>query len=179
MNGCSQELRSPMRRGTVLIVVIVSLVVVLATLMALVRLAGSHRGAIESQSLRLQARWLARSGAERAVARLAADAKYSGETWNVTAGDLGAADAARVEIRIEAVAGHPQRRAVRVQADFPAEGLQRVRSTWQHDMDLPAPAAKPIEKPAASPAEKTGAKPETKTIPAPSAKPAEKTSGKL
>jgi len=170
------------QRGMVLVVVLVSFVVVLATLTALVRLAMSHRQAVESEGRRLESRWLARSGAARAVARLAADAQYAGETWNIPAAELGVSDAARVEIRVEAVAGRPQRRSVRVQADFPAESVERARSTWQRDVELPPaaskPAEKPVEKPATKPIEKPVEKPAAKPAAKPVEKPVEKTSSK-
>ena len=47
----------------------------------LLRLVGSQRVLIRSEERTLQAEWLAESGVERAVARLAGDTSYRGETW--------------------------------------------------------------------------------------------------
>ena len=54
---------------------------------------------------RLQAEWLAESALQRAAARLSAKSDYSGEVWNISATELGGADAGRVEIKIADVTG--------------------------------------------------------------------------
>jgi hypothetical protein len=87
---------------------------------------------IELNARQIQAGWLAESGVQRAEARLAADAHYRGETWKISAADFGnesAVDDGLVTIRVEPVAGKPDRRAVHVEADFPFDPVQRARET--------------------------------------------------
>jgi hypothetical protein len=82
---------------------------------------------IELNARQIQAGWLAESGIQRAAARLAADANYRGETWNVSAEDLGGRDAGAVAIRVEQPPGKPDRRTVHVEADYPSDPQQRAR----------------------------------------------------
>ena len=58
------------------------------------------------------------------VVRLAADANYRGETWKISAADLEGRDDATVAIRVKLVPGKADRRAVRVQADYPSDPQQ-------------------------------------------------------
>ena len=84
-----------------------------------VRQALAERRAIEMSRSGLQALWLAEAGLERAAARLAADPKYAGETWTISAAELAAGDGAVVRIEVKAIADRPERRSVRVEADYP------------------------------------------------------------
>lgn len=78
----------------------------------------AERHATQANHRGLQALWLAEAGVERAAARLAADSKYAGETWIIPAKELAAGDGAVVRIEVETIAGRPQRRSVRVEADY-------------------------------------------------------------
>lgn len=68
------------RRGAALIWVVVVLAVLGVTSAVAVREFVTARQMLAMRQNRLQAEWLARSGAEIAVARLLADDKYAGET---------------------------------------------------------------------------------------------------
>lgn len=98
--------------------ILVCLAVAAAVSIAVVRQAALQRQAAQLSRRGLQACWLAEAGLERAVAGLAADGKYAGETWTVAAGELAADGRAVVKIRIEPVTGRPERRSVRVEADY-------------------------------------------------------------
>ena len=121
------------RRGTILVVAIVCLLVTSMLLVSLVQAAVQNHRQTRRQSENIQARWLAEAGLARAVARLAEDTAYSGETWKVTI------DAApgQVEIRVSPVKAddNQNQRAVRVVAQFPADSTvsaQVTRTTrWQ------------------------------------------------
>jgi Tfp pilus assembly protein PilV len=114
------------RRGAALLVVIVVLAVASAVIVSVVKLAAAQRQQLRTAQWRMQAGWLAESALDRAAARLAADAAYQGETWRVPAEELDHA-AAAVTIHVEAVAGQPGRRLVRVQADYPDDPHGRAR----------------------------------------------------
>ena len=84
-----------------------------------------------------QADWLAESGIECAAARLAADPKYRGETWNVSAAELGGRDDGTVAIRVEDLPGRPGSRAIRVEADYATDPAQRTRLGQTAIIELP------------------------------------------
>jgi Tfp pilus assembly protein PilV len=133
-----QAMSSPARRqGMVLIVVIVLLVVATLTFLSVAGLMARYRRQLHRQQWQAQASWLVESGLERAAARLAADPKYSGETWRISPDDFAGSDAAAVEIRVEPVAGAPGRRRVRVQADYPDDPVERARDVKQWTIEIP------------------------------------------
>jgi Tfp pilus assembly protein PilV len=132
-----QSLIPPPRSGVVLVVVIVCLVVAMAVFMSVVKLATAQRQTIKTQQWQAQAAWLAEAGLERAAARLATDPSYTGETWTIAGDQLGGPDGAAVAIRLEAVPGEPNRRLVRVQADYPDDPRDRARQEKQIVMQIP------------------------------------------
>jgi type II secretory pathway component PulK len=115
------------RRAAALLVVIVLLAVASAVIVSVVKLAAAQRRQLQAEQWSLQAAWLAESGLDRAAARLAANADYQGETWAVPAEELDHSAAAAVSIHVEPVANKPERRLVRVQADYPDDPQQRAR----------------------------------------------------
>lgn len=120
------------RCGAALIVVLAGLSLAAVTFLAVTRMILIQHKTIELSARQIQAAWLAESGVQRAAARLAANATYRGETWKLSAADLGGGqrapvDDASVTIRVEPVPGKPDRRAVSVQADFPSDPVLRAR----------------------------------------------------
>jgi type II secretory pathway component PulK len=113
--------------GTALILVLVGLVVATSIFLSVLKWIAVQRQSIELQGWQTQAGWLAESAIQRASARLAAEATYRGETWSISPKDLGGRDGATVAIRVNDVAGKPDRRAIHVEADYPSDPLQRVR----------------------------------------------------
>ena len=90
---------------------------------------------MREQAFRHQARWLAEAGIERAAARLATEAEYRGETWQISAAELpaggqAASEPAIVEIEVQApTASSGQRvdeRRLRVRAAYPRDLPRRV-----------------------------------------------------
>ncbi len=146
------------RRGLMVVAVLVCLVVMMLLGAALLKVALLERESNREAERRLQAEWLVESGLERARARLAADASYSGETWTQSAADLGLAEPAPasalerngdravgvVTISIDRSGGEG-RRLVRVQADYLCGGTHPSRHSEEQLIDLEA--------------QKTGAKP--------------------
>jgi hypothetical protein len=98
-----------------------------ALFLTVVRHAALQRQALRSQWQQAQAGWLAQSAIERAVARLAAQPDYRGETWHVSAGELGGPDAGVVVIRVQSAAEQPGRRTISVEADYPDQPHRRAR----------------------------------------------------
>jgi Tfp pilus assembly protein PilX len=133
------------RRALTTVAVLVCLIVITLCTAALVKTGLTQRTQVRSQEHRLQAEWLAESGLDRALARLAADGNYSGENWSIGAQDLslpkspstgqrsGAAaePAATIVIAVDRVAQQANRRRIRVQADYGLDPPARFRHTKQ------------------------------------------------
>lgn len=133
--------RRSSRRGAVLVMAMVSLAVAAVLLVSIAKMAAAGRQAIRAEARRMQAAWLAESALERAARRLAADPAYSGETWTLTADELADDGAGLVQIRVAAVPGRPDRRLVRVRADYPNHPQHRARRSKQLMVQIPAAAA--------------------------------------
>ena len=130
------EGRRSRRRASVLLVILVCFVVASAMFLMLARQALAERRAAEVQLWAAQARWIAEAAVERAAARLGGDAKYAGETWKIPAAEIGGKEAALARIHVEPVAGRPDRRLLRIEADYPDDPVHRARSTKQITIDL-------------------------------------------
>lgn len=123
-----QKRQQPTRRGAVLIMALVCLALIAALGGTLLRWAALEHKLLRSQEQASQARWLAEAGLERAAARLARDAGYTGETWEIAPADLPSAEAARVRLSVTPVAGQDERRSIEVDVEYPLEagGATRV-----------------------------------------------------
>jgi Tfp pilus assembly protein PilX len=115
------------RRGLATAAVLICLFFITLISLATLRASFARRQMVRSNELKLQAEWLAEAGIERARSRIAADAKYSGETWSIAAVELDSADDALVVINVEPVTSDPKARLVRVRADYPREPPRRAR----------------------------------------------------
>lgn len=123
-------------RGAALVIALVAMTIVAAVLVLLARQSVIERRTLQRDSWQAQAAWLAESALDRAAARLAADREYTGETWNLSADDLGTGRAAVVTIDVQEVENDAGRRAVRVRADYPNDSQQRVRQTKQFVVEI-------------------------------------------
>ena len=118
------------RRGSITVVVLVCLVVITLICSArLLRVSLAERKVVRSEEDRLQAEWLVQAGLERGAARLKADAGYTGETWKLSAEDLGGPDPGLVTIVVETSEGHDDQRALSARADYPAGSSHAVRQS--------------------------------------------------
>ncbi len=125
------------RRGVILILILACLAIASVLLITGIKLALSSHRVARTFGWGEQAQCLAESGLERAAAQLAADADYSGETWNISARDLGGDDAGRVKIEVKPIPEHGNRRLVKVEADFPDDPLDRVEYSRELTLELP------------------------------------------
>jgi hypothetical protein len=141
-----QRTRPDGRRGAILVVAMMCvlltsfLVVQVARMAVLTR--DRNRGAHQS----LQADWLADSGAARAVVRWQADPTYAGETWTIAADELGGSAAGKVTITVRPTEAGGQK--IVVTAEFPAGSPTAARRT----RSFPIPTSRPAiaERPADS-----------------------------
>jgi type II secretory pathway component PulK len=128
-------------RGLTVVVVLVCLIIITLVSGAVLKIGLAQRELARAQERRLQAEWLAESGAQRALARLAVDSTYTGETWTVSTDDLGqseksAESAGNVAIAVDSVAADSGRRRVRITADYPRDPPLRARHTREFVIDL-------------------------------------------
>ena len=115
------------RRGAILVVALVTLLVVTLLAGVVVRSYLQGHRQLRRQQDALQAQWLAESALARAAAQLGANPDYTGETWQV---ELAAADnqpaAGSAEIKLEPVPEQPQMLRINVSASFPGDVLHRA-----------------------------------------------------
>jgi len=90
----------------------------------LVRTALAQREQLERDAWQLQAEWLVQSGLERALAKRAADAKYTGETWRPAGED--SAVIGRVEIVVAAATDGSGGRVLKLAVDVPDDPVNRA-----------------------------------------------------
>jgi hypothetical protein len=117
------------RSGLVSVAVLIALFVIGLVCAGLLKVAFARRAEVAMDERRVQVEWLAESGLDRAVARLKASVDYTGETWEVSAEDLGGRGAATVAIQVEKILDHLDRRKVRIQADYPIGSSLRCRQS--------------------------------------------------
>jgi hypothetical protein len=129
------------RRGAIIVVILVCFAVASALFVLLAGQSVAGRRAADAQLWSEQARWVAEAALERAAARLAVDANYVGETWTIPAAELTDKEAALAKIHVEKDTEQPERRLVRVEADYPDAPVYRSRWSKQITIDLAAPAA--------------------------------------
>lgn len=135
----SQQACRRQRSGSIFPIFVVSLLLVAATAAVLTRTTLAQRALVRSDNVRLQGDWLVHSAAARATAKLNADATYSGETWNVSAGQLGQPYGATIRIAVSAIDEETDRgslnpdlyRRIDLTVTVPAEGRQQVHLTRQ------------------------------------------------
>ena len=109
--------------------VLIGLAVATMIFLSVLKLIAVQRQSVELQTRQIQAGWLAESAVQRAAARLSAEANYRGETWNISAQDIGGRDGATIAIRVDDVPGKSDRRTVHVEADYPDDPYQRARQS--------------------------------------------------
>ena len=125
------------RRGMVLIVFLVCLAVAAALIAGAARIALTSHQATQTASWSVQARLLAESGVERAAAKLAADAAYTGESWTIPAAEFGGQEGGIVRIQVQPAADQPRRRTLKIEAEFPDDPVHYARQEKEIALDLP------------------------------------------
>lgn len=82
---------------------------------------------LQNQARDHQAAWLAASAAERAAAQLRQDPRYSGETWTVSAKELGGRHGGKAVITVGVDENDPQQQRVTIEAYYPDHPIDRMR----------------------------------------------------
>ena len=113
------------RRGMVLVAALVCLVVVMALLGHM--LVGALRTGrqMHRERDRRQCELLLQAGQGRAALRIAADASYAGEVWNIPAAEIGGQSEGQVTIQVSKNANSPPH--IRVLAEYPRGSEHSIR----------------------------------------------------
>jgi hypothetical protein len=120
------QLRRQRRRGAVLVMALVCLLIVMAMLGSLL-LAVVHSGRqLHVERDRRQCELLLQAGLDRAAVRLARDREYSGETWDIPASELPNQGAGQVTIELS-TDENPSARRLLVAAEYPTGSERSVR----------------------------------------------------
>jgi len=126
------------RRAVAALIVLLAIaiaVVVFGSLLKTARIA--HRAGTD-EAAQAQAEWLIESAIERAARKLADDPGYRGETWNLSAKQLGLPEKGLVVITVETSDDQSNERAVHIRADYPNHPHDRYRRSRQLTIAIPA-----------------------------------------
>lgn len=124
-----QQQSATRRRGTVLIMFMLSLLLLSLTVGVLIRASLIQRNLVGGGERRVQADWIVHSAAARAAQQLKTNPEYSGETWNIPAEALGQPDAAVAEIEVTTDPAATSRRLVNITVNYPPGVSDRVRAS--------------------------------------------------
>lgn len=124
------------RRGAVLVVAMVALIVSVAVTLSMVRSALAERALVLSEADRMQADWLVEAGLERAAARLASEPDYSGEVWKPTPAEMPIDGTATVTVTVLTAADPAGGRRVTATAALAREQLRRAERQKTITMNL-------------------------------------------
>lgn len=118
--------QSQPRRGTVIIITMVVLLILMAISATLVSSVVQTRTQFVREEQRLQTALIADAGLSRAIAQLRTNGKFAGETWQIPAEQLNGVSPASVVISVADVAGE---RIVSAAAAYPLETPKPIRIT--------------------------------------------------
>ena len=126
----SRDAKTMHRKGSVLVIVLISMLVATMLGASLIRTVLVRQRQIHVLASQQQALWLAEAGVQRAFHELAEGPDYDGETWEVPPDALGEGREAKVTIEVSKTEDVPEGRlvSVRVQLDTGATaptGFQR------------------------------------------------------
>lgn len=125
------------RRGAVLIIALVCLVLLAAIGGTLLRWAAMEHKLLRARENESQARWLAEAGIERAATQLSKSTDYSGETWDIVATDLPSVEAARVRLSVKQSESRTEQRKIEVTVEYPFESETPTRLRKEIMYQLP------------------------------------------
>ena len=127
---------SAARRGVALMAAMIAVLLASVIGAGLLKTAMAQRRMAIREQARQQSLWLAESAIDRAASKLALEAGYTGETWNLPATDFGGHGKGRVVITVAEVQSAANLRKVTVTAEFPLEMPLRSRTSKSVTIDL-------------------------------------------
>jgi hypothetical protein len=127
------------RRGAVLMMLIVSLAVVGVMIVAVARMFVARRNLQLTQEQHLQSALLAQAGVERGAALLTDDPDFAGQTWAIPAEQLGGRSRAQVKITIAANEDSPTEREISAKAALGEDAETAVKYARLARLQLKSP----------------------------------------
>lgn len=126
------------RRGTIVIIAMIALLLASAMGLALIKTSLAERKLVLRSQHRLQAQWLTEAGIERAVVQYRQNPGFDKETWTVPAALLPQGETCSIAITLQAASLNNDTDLVRltVVTDYQTEDLQRIRD--RKSVDIPA-----------------------------------------
>ncbi len=106
--------KSDAPRGSVLVIVLVSLLVASMLGVGLIKTVLIHQRQMRVLDGQQQGFWLAEAGLQRAARQLANTPEYEGETWNVSTDVLGSSRSAKVTIEVAKSDDQSNEREIRI-----------------------------------------------------------------
>ena len=115
------------RRGTIVLIPMLCLVLSLAVIGGLLKQTSIELKQLKKEQFLIQANWLADAAAQRAARKLREEQNYTGETWTVLPEELGGKFPGSIVIEINRSPQNNQPITIRTLASYPSKGLERVR----------------------------------------------------
>lgn len=110
------------RAGYALILSMLSLALFGMAAAMLVKSLDWQRSIVRADAIRLQVDWLAQSALQRAAAKLSGQPDYAGETWSLTADDLGGNSTAKIVITATKATEPTSRRQLQIHLEYQEAG---------------------------------------------------------
>lgn len=127
-SGTSGRSAAGPRRGAVLILAMIGLLLVSMIGVTVLQMTLLQRRHLRDEELRLQTQWLVEAGLERAVVMLRQDDGFTGDVWTVPSGVLRQQSATTVTIQVPE-AGEDNLRQITVEATVTIDGQQQAQIT--------------------------------------------------
>ena len=121
------DLRSS-RRGAIAVIAMIAILIAISIGLGMVKTTLLERQETLRWQQQTQAEWLVEAGIERAVAQLETTPGYRGETWTLSADELGGRHEAQIVIELKSTGEADDEYQLTVIADYPADSEQRIRS---------------------------------------------------
>lgn len=122
-----QQKHGVYRRGTIILIPLVCLVLSLAVIGELLKQSSLELKQLKKEQYHLQAIWLADAAAQRAIDKLSTQQDYQGETWALLPEEIGGAFPGEVIINVDRRNRNDEFITIRAQASYPATAAERVR----------------------------------------------------
>jgi len=132
----TQQKRGVYRRGTIILIPLVCLVLSLAVIGELLKQSSLELKQLKKEQYHLQAIWLADAAAQRAIDKLNTQQDYQGETWALLPEEIGGAFPGEVIINVDRRNQTSKFITIRAQASYPATAAERVRIIREWPFEL-------------------------------------------
>ena len=130
------------RRGAILVIVLITMLVASMLGIALIKKVLIHRQQVHLFHGQQQSLWLAEAGIQRALRHLAEKPDYEGETWEVATDVLGPSRSAKVNIAVTRQEDLPEARTIRVAVILDDERARLVGYQRQYQYQRPTKQSK-------------------------------------